>query len=453
MSSVHSWIMFVLIVIAIAVFIALSYRKRAVLHPSQLSSSFTTREKFMIRNAGHVITNAVNTTKPTWNRTAADDGIIVFIGDSVASGEAGRWAGNTHKNPSSIDASGKETYFDNDDRSGERITGCHRSHVIELHGEVESVNLACSGAETVSAWYNNDKGEFFKPGLDFYKDRGHKGHAQLLLDIASEKSVKVVLVSIGANDYKLGRVVERCVRGFVSSFSANKDYCHDDPSTIEYFSKQKVNQITKSIFEGLTNIFLAMIKAGYALNQWTLLIQTYPKVLPGSDEIRHAELGFGRQVNGGCGFYDADLDWLNEVVLPIINRSVLRAAARITTAIPTANIRILQTEDMLVGRRVCETGVGTLEDTGLKSWKDDHAVDKTEWVSKINDKPPYHKSESLHPNHWAQLGLRNCVRQAYNMGGIPKGGNCKRFGDGLTEKGEPDMMLYPPYLPNDEKEK
>src|SRR3989344_908656 len=56
-------------------------------------------------------------------RTKPGLGFIVFLGDSVASGEAGRWAGNSLTNVLAIDVSGEKAYYDNDDRTGERIAG------------------------------------------------------------------------------------------------------------------------------------------------------------------------------------------------------------------------------------------------------------------------------------------------------------------------------------------
>jgi len=35
-----------------------------------------------------------------------------------------------------------------------------------------------------------------------------------------------------------------------------------------------------------------------------------------------------------------------------------------------------------------------------------------------NDDPPHQQVESLHPNHSAQLGLRNCLRQFWNDGAV-----------------------------------
>ena len=51
----------------------------------------------------------------------------------------------------------------------------------------------------------------------------------------------------------------------------------------------------------------------------------------------------------------------------------------------------------------------------------------------------YSIQESLHPNYWAQMGLRSCVRQVWN-GGAVRGGSCAISGTGLVD-GEPRMAL------------
>ena len=70
-------------------------------------------------------------------------------------------------------------------------------------------------------------------------------------------------------------------------------------------------------------------------------------------------------------------------------------------------------------------------------------VDKTEWVNQIRitaDGDPYYLQESLHPNYWAQLALRSCLRQVYDDGSI-HGGTCEIAGKGLVH-GEPKMRLH-----------
>jgi hypothetical protein len=98
------------------------------------------------------------------------------------------------------------------------------------------------------------------------------------------------------------------------------------------------------------------------------------------------------------------------------------------------------------GRRLCENTVGLLEEVRLANWRAAGAVDRTEWVNQIRTVSTigseYFIQESLHPNYWGELALRNCLRQAYNAG-TPKGGTCTRTGTGLTGNGEPVMTLSP----------
>jgi hypothetical protein len=52
-----------------------------------------------------------------------------------------------------------------------------------------------------------------------------------------------------------------------------------------------------------------------------------------------------------------------------------------------------------------------------------------------------YQQESLHPNYWGQLALRNCWRQVWN-GGDVRGGVCERGGaTGLTADCEPAMTF------------
>jgi hypothetical protein len=48
-----------------------------------------------------------------------------------------------------------------------------------------------------------------------------------------------------------------------------------------------------------------------------------------------------------------------------------------------ANVVVLDAVAALDGRRLCEAGVGLLEEKGVPTWQSAGAVDKTEWVSQI----------------------------------------------------------------------
>ena len=182
-----------------------------------------------------------------------------------------------------------------------------------------------------------------------------------------------------------------------------------------------------------------MRNAGYADTAWTMLVQNYPSPLPNGSGFRYSQSGYTRQNTGGCGFWNADADWANSSALATINSTTTGAVSDAGIS----NSKTLNLASAFNGRRLCENTVGLYEEEGLTSWTQPGAVDKTEWVNQIRTVStatgPYYVQESLHPNYWAQLATRSCVRQAYN-GGAPKGGTCSISGTGLLN-GEPRMTL------------
>ena len=98
---------------------------------------------------------------------------------------------------------------------------------------------------------------------------------------------------------------------------------------------------------------------------------------------------------------------------------------------------------LLDGHRLCEKGVGKLYEVGLSSWRSTGAADKSEWVENIRTVTafgsPFSIAESLHPDYWGQLALRNCLRSAYT-GGVAHAGRCVA-GSGLDAAGEPNVAF------------
>ena len=365
--------------------------------------------------------------------TASAD-TVVSVGDSAISGEAGRWAGNTNQSASKTDALGAGAY--NDAGGAEATPGCHRSKSAEVHiGDgVRSVNLACSGART----YSRTSDGKWKPGLDFAVSGANKGQAQMLEDLATtDKNIKAVVVLIGANDYGFADILETCVTNWITSPSWWKNYCNDDSNMKAMFSASNISAITDNVRQAFTNLKSAMAQAGYTDSQYEILAQTYSAPLPLSGGMRYPESGWSRQSVGGCGAWNADLNWARSTVVDTLNSTVKNAVSGL------ANVQVLDAVGALYGRRLCENTVGVLEEKGLSTWQSPGAVDKTEWVHQIRTVStifgPYQLQEDGHPNYWGQLALRNCFRQAYN-GGNPTGGSCAR-GTGLNAKGEPNMGL------------
>jgi hypothetical protein len=182
-----------------------------------------------------------------------------------------------------------------------------------------------------------------------------------------------------------------------------------------------------------------MRNAGYADSQWTLIAQTYSSPIPPGSGFRYPQSGFTRQTIGGCGMWNRDADWANNVVVTTLNATIVNGVAQSGLT----NARIFDARNALAGRRLCESTVGLLEERGVSTWRQAGASDATEWVSQIRTVttllPPYQLQEDLHPSYWGQLALRNCLRQAWN-GGAPRSGSCTR-GTGSDPLGEPNMSF------------
>lgn len=364
---------------------------------------------------------------------------VVTLGDSAISGEAGRWAGNTNGDPARADALGPSAYWDRP--GGESIAGCHRSEAAQAHigTGVLSANLACSGARTVTG--GTAAGQNFKPGIDFYSDaQGRQGQALALQEYAGTHNVRAVVVMIGANNYGFAAIVTRCVLNWISSPSWLKNYCSDDSDIVSRFTPARIAAETANVRDAFARVALAMTRAGYSASQYTILAQTYWSPIPHGAQIRYPESGWSRQAIGGCGIWNRDANWANDVVLPTFNSTIRNAADQ--SGLP--NVRVLDLETALNGRRLCENSVGLLEEKGVASWTSPGAVDKTEWVQQIRTAStvvgPYQLQEDAHASYWGQLAMRSCLRQAYNAGAV-RGGSCARAADGRNDQGEPQMAL------------
>ena len=362
------------------------------------------------------------------------DAWIVTLGDSAISGEAGRWAGNTNLGSWRTDTGG-DAYFDNAAGNGEAIPGCHRSKAAEVHiGGINSLNLACSGART----YTQTGGDF-KPGLDFYDGPAGKSQVVELQAFAAANSVDAVTVLIGANNFGFADIVQQCVVNWATSPWWWKNYCSDDYSVSSRFTNSAVAARTAEVAGALQNIATAMANAGYAPTDYTLIVQTYWSPVPRGGDIRYSERGWSRMAIGGCGMWNRDANWANDTAVVKMNQALTDGAAQ--SGLP--NIEILDMSQSLDGHRICERGVGLIEEAGLTSWQNPGAPDATEWVSQIRTATtifgPYQLQEGLHASYWGQLAMRNCLRQAYNGGNI-SGGTCTNTG-GVNAYGEPNMAL------------
>jgi hypothetical protein len=291
----------------------------------------------------------------------------------------------------------------------------------------------------------------FTPGLDFANvargrvlpgNRGRcpltkcEGQALLLEKFAKERNeakeeVKMVTVSIGGNDFGFGEVVKACAIAY-----AKKEECNTNARLKAKFEAAAAKSREEAIEGGLRNVGKAMGNAGFAKGEYTIVVQDSPSPIPEKGaEFRYPANG-RRSTPGGCPFGNSDAEWANATALAKINEVVKKAAEKVN-AEGKFKVVFMELKEALKGRRLCETGlrlVGEGRPRRPPNWMAPGAVNETEWVNQlriVTVGTPFYIQESIHPNYWGQLALRNCVRKAY-ANGAPKGGTCKVEGPGLT---------------------
>ncbi len=299
------------------------------------------------------------------------------------------------------------------------------------------MNLSCSGAKTATSW--NSAGNF-KPGLDFFSDgAGNIGQAVALQDFASANRVRMVVVSIGGNDLGFAGIIATCVSKFMTSPWWSPSYCKDSTTVATNFSAANRAAVASRIGASLANVARAMAGAGYGRGDYSLVVQNYVSPLPRSTGISYSETGFSRQSTYGCGFWNADLDWAAGTAVPAINATIASGIA----ASGVSGVQTVDVSSLFTGHELCASTTKKLDDTPMADWRSPGASDVSEWINEVRTASTafsdYYIQESLHPNYWGQLALRNCLRQIYNDGAV-RSGSCSA-GSGLTAGGEPVVTV------------
>lgn len=382
---------------------------------------------------------------------------VVSLGDSYISGEGGRWAGNNRDGLAYLRMAdtGADAYFP-PGQSSEQIAGCHRSRSAEIgifngQGPGISENLACSGATTSTV-----DADPFKPGIDFYDRAGHLGQALMLEDYARTHDVRMVVLSIGGNDFKFSSVIKTCLADFLASTIFKRFYCHSESSVLNQVALPTVAQRMGDIYRAMRNVGEALSLDGYPRSHWKLVIQLYPAPLPAGADIRYSESGYGRQVTGGCGVWNSDVDWARGTFLGTVNQAVLRAGHEVESQLGPAsdNLIYLQTDPTFSHHELCAKNLEQL----TRPYTTPGTAKVAEWFTQIRTVTtlgshilsPYEIQEGLHPDYWGQLAMRNCLRQLWNNSGVLNAGagsywHCNDMSGttstGVDSQGEPLTTL------------
>ncbi len=326
---------------------------------------------------------------------------IVSMGDSFISGEAGRWQGNSTNyfgTRQGTDRAASCTWWGYCTYDAHRVygasydNGCDRSDVATVKSAGiavnEKINIACSGAQTVNIWRASQGGQVFK---------GEAPQADQLATIAAQKNVKLIVLTITANDVGFSDHVIDCTVAWTTSSASNPTYCHpQEQAEIEAAMPAAQNGLRKSIDE----IRAVMTGAGYSSAQYRLVIAGYSSPIPRGADNRYPESGWSRLDTGGCPFWNADSDWAKNVATPYIVDSMRTVAAE-------KGVQFLDVRDALNNHEVCHRS-----SSQVNSGSPSSAVH--EWVRWLNSGCcAGDAQESLHPNAFGQRAIGKCLELVY----------------------------------------
>lgn len=227
---------------------------------------------------------------------------VVALGDSLTSGEG---AGNYHDgaNPD-----------------------CHRSADAQLAAAripgTNVVNLACSGAETADVLVRGQGGE--KPQI------------QALREAAAQYRIRLVLVTVGANDVGFTEIVTDCAVGYALSTASCKD---------EWTPKvtERLTALRPRLDSVLAQVRGVLTDTGQS--DARVVLQSYPSPLTVHNRW---DSRFSRVVHG-CPFHDDDAAWGRGTFVPLL-AATMRGAAQ------TAGVDFLDLTAAMDDREVCSPG-------------------------------------------------------------------------------------------------
>ena len=180
---------------------------------------------------------------------------------------------------------------------------------------------------------------------------------------------------------------------------------------------------------------------------YDVIIQNYWSPIPSDKDIRIEDYLLDRKNHGGCPLLMGMRPMLNEYLLPAINGSVLNVARKFRANYSNLKIRFMDVSEALKGHRLCEKGVGLIEDIpgSPAAGQATQAADKLEWVTEARLATAifdaYTFAEGGHANYWGQLAERNCLRLLITRSSYPGGKCVPAVGGGVDPQGEPAMSL------------
>src|ERR1700710_88413 len=257
---------------------------------------------------------------------------IVAMGDSFISGEGGRWLGNgseplgnrsgTDRAAFDCEALGCE-YDPARSYGASEANGCHRSDVAPIESAPITVdvrvNLACSGATARDLWPGGEGGT---------AHFGEPPQADQLAAVARMDEVRMVVVTVGANDVGFGELVAECALDWARSPEDEPATCHGEA---EDQIEGALPRATRYVTAALHGVRRTLRAAGYERSDYRLVAMGYASPFPEGRWFRYPAGGWRRLSEGGCPVWNADADWATDRATADL-AGMLEAAAAATGA-------------------------------------------------------------------------------------------------------------------------
>jgi lysophospholipase L1-like esterase len=326
---------------------------------------------------------------------AARPTAIVSMGDSFISGEGGRWLGNGSEplgSRSGTDRAAFDCGFLGCEYDAARIYGaseandCHRSDVAPIVSAPiavdEKVNLACSGAKARDLWPGDEGGT---------AHFGEPPEADQLAVIARRDDVRMVVVTVGANDVGFGELVAECAVDWARSPEGEEATCHEEA---EAEIQAALPRATRGIAAALHGVRRTLRAAGYQRSDYRLVAMGYASPFPEGPWFRYPEDGWTRLTEGGCPVWNADADWAAD-------RATVDLAEALKDSATATGAEYLDLTDAFDGHQLCDRRAQRVGDAGPSPLT-------AEWFRRLSFTQGATR-ESLHPNAYGQKVMGTCL--------------------------------------------
>jgi lysophospholipase L1-like esterase len=302
---------------------------------------------------------------------------VVALGDSAASGDgAGDYEPGTR---------------------GENGNWCHRSAHAYVHRTglaPESVNLACSGAESADVAFGS--GTHYTEG----------SQAQQLVDVATRYRVSALVLQVGANDdAALTASGIACIRAFLD---LREPPCRE---TLGPLVGERMAATAPKVEAAVRDVQEAMRRAGYADGGYELVLASYASPV--------TERMIPLQGVQGCPYSRPDAEWGRTVLFPALSAALGGVAER-------TGVRFLDLTRATEGFEACSRPLRSEE------WQRRITVDAEAFVYGGLDAVGYHLAqESFHPTAAGHAEMGRCIGEFVRAGAA--GGACVVGADGRLQ--------------------